>query len=77
MKLQFIICALALAPLAAGVSAATPASPYVGQVRGAHLEAHLAQVEILTAEQNASYAHLRGYGGSSATSGHGGMQHKH
>lgn len=33
------------------------------RVRGAHLEAHLAQVEILTAEQNARYARLRGYGG--------------
>ncbi|MDQ6679994.1 MAG: hypothetical protein M3Y67_03390 [Pseudomonadota bacterium] len=32
------------------------------QIRDAHLEAHLAQVEILTAEQNAMYAQLRGYG---------------
>ena len=47
------------------------------QVRGAHLEAHMAQVEILTPEQNAHYAHLRGYGSSSAPAGHGGMQHKH
>jgi Spy/CpxP family protein refolding chaperone len=47
------------------------------QVRGAHLEAHLAQVEILTPEQNARYAQLRGYGGSTAPSGHGSMQHKH
>ena len=185
MKLRFVICALALAPLAAGVSAAATASPYVGQesrdikslapedvasylsgkgmglakaaelngyagpahvlelasrlaltpeqrsrtealfqsmqskasllgralvdeerkldqlfaaravtpqllatslsqigllqaqVRGAHLEAHLAQVDILTPEQNARYAQLRGYGGSSEPSGHGGMQHKH
>ena len=185
MKLRFLICALALAPLAVAVSAATPASPYVGQesrdikslapqdvadylagkgmglakaaelngyagpshvlelatqlaltpeqrartealfqsmqskasslgralvdeerkldqlfaaravtpqslatllsqigslqaqVRGAHLEAHLAQAEILTSEQNARYAQLRGYGGSSQPAGHGGMQHKH
>ena len=32
------------------------------EVRQAHLEAHLAQVEILTAEQNARYGELRGYG---------------
>ena len=43
--------------------------------RGAHLEAHLAQVEILTPEQNARYAQLRGYEGSGAHSGHSG-QHK-
>jgi Spy/CpxP family protein refolding chaperone len=41
-------------------------------VRGAHLEAHLAQVEILTAEQNARYARLRGYGGAVGHTGHGG-----
>ena len=40
-------------------------------VRGAHLEAHLAQVEILTAEQNARYARLRGYGGAVEHTGHG------
>lgn len=32
------------------------------KIRAAHLEAHLAQVEILTPEQNARYARLRGYG---------------
>ena len=32
------------------------------QVRDAHLEAHLAQVEILTPEQNSRYVELRGYG---------------
>lgn len=31
------------------------------QIRAAHLEAHLAQVEILTAEQSAMYAQFRGY----------------
>ncbi|HEY2929603.1 Spy/CpxP family protein refolding chaperone [Piscinibacter sp.] len=46
------------------------------KVRGAHLEAHLAQARILTPEQNARYAQLRGYGGSDANPGHGG-QHKH
>lgn len=46
------------------------------KVRGAHLEAHLAQVEILTPEQNARYAQLRGYEGSGTHSGHSG-QHKH
>ena len=39
------------------------------KVRGAHLEAHLAQVEILTPEQNARYAQLRGYGESAAHPG--------
>ena len=46
------------------------------QIRGAHLEAHLAQVELLTPEQNARYAQLRGYEGAGAEPGHGG-QHKH
>ena len=45
------------------------------KIRAAHLEAHLAQVEILTPEQNARYAQLRGYG-RGAHPGHGG-QHKH
>lgn len=39
------------------------------KIRGAHLEAHLAQVEILSAEQNARYAQLRGYGRSGARTG--------
>lgn len=39
------------------------------QVRGAHLEAHLAQVKILTPEQNARYAQLRGYGGAAPPAG--------
>jgi Spy/CpxP family protein refolding chaperone len=43
------------------------------KVRGAHLEAHLAQARILTPEQNARYAQLRGYGGSDANPGHGGQ----
>jgi hypothetical protein len=37
----------------------------------------LAQVDILTPEQNARYGQLRGYGGASEPAGHGGMQHKH
>ena len=44
------------------------------KVRGAHLEAHLAQVEILTPEQNDRYAQLRGYS-AGTHSGHDG-QHK-
>ena len=32
------------------------------RVREVHLQAHLAQVDILTSEQNARYAQLRGYG---------------
>lgn len=35
------------------------------QVRAVHLEAHLAQVKILTAEQNVHYAQLRGYSSAS------------
>lgn len=46
------------------------------KVRAAHLEAHLAQVEILTAEQNARYAQLRGYARAGTDTGHGG-QHNH
>jgi len=42
-----------------------------GELRRVHLEAHLAQTEILTAEQVASYVELRGYGGMDH-SGHGG-----
>lgn len=43
------------------------------QVRQAHLEAHLAQVEILTPMQVAAYLKLRGYGGAGKaeeTAGH-------
>ena len=46
------------------------------KVRGAHLEAHLAQADILTPEQNARYARLRGYGSENAHMDHAG-QHKH
>jgi Spy/CpxP family protein refolding chaperone len=34
-----------------------------GELRRVHLEAHLAQADILSAEQVAAYAGLRGYGG--------------
>ena len=46
------------------------------KLRGTHLEAHLAQVEILTREQNVQYARLRGYGNSDAHGGRG-TQHQH
>ena len=46
------------------------------KVRGAHLEAHLAQADILTPEQNARYARLRGYGSENPQMDHAG-QHKH
>jgi len=36
------------------------------KVRGAHLEAHIAQARILTPEQNARYVDLRGYGSAHA-----------
>jgi Spy/CpxP family protein refolding chaperone len=46
------------------------------QLRATHLEAHLAQVEILTPDQSARYAKLRGYEGAGGHSG-AGQQHKH
>jgi Spy/CpxP family protein refolding chaperone len=36
-----------------------------GEVRAAHLEAHLAMVKVLTSEQIASYDRLRGYASAS------------
>ena len=42
------------------------------KVRGAHLEVHLAQAQLLSAEQNAMYAKLRGYTGESK-----GQAHRH
>jgi len=44
------------------------------QVRAAHLQAHLAQVAILTSEQVAQYAKLRGYS-EAGTAGHSGHKH--
>lgn len=44
------------------------------KVRLAHLEAHLDQVEILSAEQNGRYAQLRGYGSSPDQTGHAGQR---
>jgi len=46
------------------------------KVRAAHLQAHIAQVDILTPEQNRRYAQLRGYENSGEHSGHG-SQHRH
>lgn len=46
-----------------------------GQVRLAHLEAHLAQVEILSPSQVTKYVALRGYAGQAT--GHDGQSHKH
>lgn len=40
------------------------------KVRGAHLEVHLAQASLLSAEQIAMYAKLRGYAGESEGHGH-------
>lgn len=45
------------------------------QLRGAHLEAHLAQVQILSPAQVAEYSKLRGYG-APAPAGAGG-HHRH
>jgi Spy/CpxP family protein refolding chaperone len=47
-----------------------------GDLRRVHLEAHLAQTEILTPAQVASYVELRGYGGAGHSGGHGGG-HRH
>ena len=47
------------------------------KVRGAHLEAHLAQAAILTSEQNARYARLRGYGSEDAHMDHSSQHNKH
>jgi Spy/CpxP family protein refolding chaperone len=41
-----------------------------GELRRVHLEAHLAQTEMLTHEQLASYVELRGYGGADHSGGH-------
>lgn len=46
------------------------------KVRAVHLAAHLAQVEILSAEQNARYAQLRGYANAVGSAKQGG-QHRH
>jgi len=40
------------------------------QVRGAHLEVHLAQAQLLSAQQIALYAKLRGYTGEAKAPGH-------
>lgn len=45
------------------------------ELRGAHLEAHVAERRILTPEQAAKYADLRGYSG--LASEHDGMHHQH
>ncbi len=44
------------------------------QVREVHLQAHLAQVEVLTAEQNARYGQLRGYAATPEQREH---EHRH
>lgn len=44
------------------------------KVRGAHLEVHLAQAQLLTAEQNAMYVKLRGYTGENKGHAH---RHSH
>jgi Spy/CpxP family protein refolding chaperone len=46
-----------------------------GELRRVHLEAHLAQTDILTPEQVASYGELRGYGGMDHSAHGGGHRH--
>lgn len=41
------------------------------QIRGAHLETHLAQMDVLTEAQVARYRQLRGHGESATHGGHG------
>ena len=41
------------------------------RLRGVHLQAHIEQARILTHEQVARYAQLRGYGDQSGSGGHG------
>lgn len=47
------------------------------RVRGVHLVAHLAQVAVLTSDQNARYSQLRGYAGDATTAPKDRSQHKH
>lgn len=47
-----------------------------GRVRQAHLDAHIAQRAILTPEQIAAYATLRGYGGGTSRDTDRGQQHQ-
>ena len=47
------------------------------RVRRVHLEAHLAQVLVLTPDQNALYSRLRGYAGDATTVPKERSQHKH
>jgi hypothetical protein len=47
------------------------------RVRGVHLEAHLAQVVVLTSDQNARYSQLRGYVSTGLTSPAIGAKHTH
>lgn len=46
-----------------------------GQLRSVHLEAHLAQTRLLTAEQIAAYNTRRGYHGNQPAAGHGSHRH--
>lgn len=45
------------------------------QLRQVHLEAHLAQTRLLSAEQVTAYARLRGYHGAHHEMGHGAHRH--
>jgi Spy/CpxP family protein refolding chaperone len=47
------------------------------RVRGVHLETHLAQVVVLTPDQNARYSQLRGYAGDATTAPKNRSLHKH
>jgi hypothetical protein len=47
------------------------------RVRGVHLETHLAQVVVLTSDQNARYSQLRGYAADATTAPKTQSQHKH
>jgi hypothetical protein len=46
-----------------------------GKIRGVHLEAHLEQVKVLSAQQNIRYAQLRGYTKPDGQAAEGSLHH--
>lgn len=73
-KLDRLFAAKAITPETLGLSLQR-IGELQARVRQAHLEAHLAQVEILSPEQVAAYMKLRGYG--STDTGHQHAEHSH
>lgn len=73
-KLDLLFAAKAITPELSS-SVLTHISELQAKVRAAHLEAHLAQVRILTPEQVAHYMQLRGYTSAEPTPKHEHHQH--